>query len=189
MQAVVDEQQVVEQARAGEREAFGALYDRFAPDVQRLLSVMRLGLSAQDLEDAVQDTFVRLHRSLARYDGSRPLRPFVLGIARHVAVDRCRRRARSGRHKQAAPEPTPEPSAAEQAARGERATLIQQALDALEPELRAAIALRHQGELSMQAVGAALGCSQPTARARLREASHRLAVELRRRGLVPGRVV
>lgn len=187
MTAVVDERELVEQARGGDRAAFGELYDRFAPEVLRVLGGMRLGLEPADLEDAVQDTFVRLHRALDRYDGQRALRPFVLGVARHVALDRCRARAKARRDVTAPHELAP--SAAERAAEGERAALIREALDTLDPELRAAIALRHQKELSMREVAEALGCSQPTARARLREAGTRLAQALRGVGLVPGRAV
>ena len=74
--------------------AFRFIYDRHAPDVFRFqMKVLRdAGLA----EDSVQETFVRLHRGLGGFDPERPLRPWVLTIARNVAIDLLRSsRARS----------------------------------------------------------------------------------------------
>ncbi|MCO5167688.1 MAG: RNA polymerase sigma factor [Planctomycetes bacterium] len=174
----------------GDPAALGALYQRHARDVQRLVLGMRLGLGREEVEDAVQETFLRALRDLQRFDRARPLRGWVLGIARHVAVDRARR----GRVRAAAPVDggavvDPGPAGGEDAAaRAEQAALVTAALGALEPEQRAALALRHVEGLTMDDLAAALDCSVPTARARLREAAHRLAGELRRRGLGAGEV-
>src|SRR6202000_1941452 len=40
----------------------------------------------QDAEDVAQEVFIRVFRSLRRWDPARPLRPWVLGIT----VNRCR---------------------------------------------------------------------------------------------------
>ncbi len=68
----------------------------------------------------------------------------------------------------------------------ERREQVAAALEALEREHRTVIALRHVNGLGMGELAQALTCSRPTARARLRSASHLFALELRRRGLVPG---
>lgn len=62
---------LIRRAAAGDGAAFGELYDPHAPDVQRVVVGMRLGLGSQEVEDAVQDTFLRALRDLARYDPSR----------------------------------------------------------------------------------------------------------------------
>ena len=69
----------------GDREAFGSIYDRYAGDVQRLLIAMRIGLDHQEVEDAVQETFLRLYRGLAGLDLDKPLRHGV-EIELHVAA-------------------------------------------------------------------------------------------------------
>jgi RNA polymerase sigma-70 factor (ECF subfamily) len=45
-------------------------------------------------EEAVQETFLRAWRSAGSYDPSRPLRPWLFAILRHVVVDEARARTR-----------------------------------------------------------------------------------------------
>src|SRR3982751_3727981 len=61
-----------------------ALVDRFQADVYALAA--RLLNHRHDAEDVTQEVFLRVFRSLRRWDSTRPLRPWVLGIA----VNRCR---------------------------------------------------------------------------------------------------
>lgn len=177
-----DERDDVKLAARGDRAAFGRLYERHAPDVSAFLHALRLGLDAHTVEDAVQESFLRVYRLLrgqgGAYDEGRPLRPYLLGIARHVALDLARR-----------PRPSPfvDPAggAGGQAERQEERELVARALAALEPEYRAALVLRHLSGLGMQDLSDALGCSIPTARARLEAAGHLFAQELKRRGVDP----
>lgn len=166
--------------------AWGALYDALAPDVQRLLLGLAL-LGRSEVEDAVQETFVRLVRDLPRWDRERPLRPFVLGVARHVAIDLLRRRrSRAAREERAAAGPAREAERpSERVARREEAERIQDALAAVEPELRGLLVLRHANRLTMRELADSCDCSLPTLRERLRKAARRFAVELKQRGVVP----
>jgi RNA polymerase sigma factor (sigma-70 family) len=178
----VSQQERNRRALAGNAEAFGAVYAELAPQVQRFLLGLRLGLGQQSVEDAVQETFLRLLRDRDRVDPTRPLRPFVLGIARNVGLKLCSRRPLGD--SEAHPEPvvvTPDGAALR-----EEQAIVQEAVSALAPEHRAALSLRHLGELSMRELAQALDCSVPTARARLREAAQLLALELRRRGVEGG---
>ncbi|RMG16834.1 MAG: RNA polymerase sigma factor [Planctomycetota bacterium] len=169
--------------RAGDPEAFGEVYDRLAGDVQRFVVSLRLGLDPAAVEDVVQESFLRLHDRLGALDLERPLRPYLLGVARNAALDALRRReARERREAARAPEDA-HPAPDERAARAEHHALVRAALAALRPELRAVLALRHVSGLALSEVALALGCSRPTARARLREAATALHHELRRRGL------
>src|SRR5262249_5272410 len=58
--------------------------ERFQPEVFGLC--IRLLGHRQDAEDVMQEVFLRIFRSLRRWDGKRPLRPWVMGIT----VNRCR---------------------------------------------------------------------------------------------------
>lgn len=51
----------------------------------------RLRVPDADLEDAAHDVFIVLHRRLSDWDRSRPLRPWLFGIAFRVAVARRRK--------------------------------------------------------------------------------------------------
>lgn len=177
----------IEAARAGDPEAFAALYRDLAPQVLRFLTGLRLPLERADLEDALQETFVRLHHALPRLEPGRALAPFALGIARHVALDLCRR-VRPAAPEEQAERPADGPSPSERMRALELQALIDAALAALDPEQRTLLTLRHVSGLRMRAIEEALGCSAPTARARLRAAASAFALELRRRGVLPEEV-
>jgi RNA polymerase sigma-70 factor, ECF subfamily len=72
--------------------AFAAAYDAEFEGVW--LYLRRLGVPHADVEDAVHDVFVVAHRRYATYDSSRPLRPWLLGIAFRVAAQWRRQRRR-----------------------------------------------------------------------------------------------
>lgn len=70
--------------------AIGELYDRFGALVYRLAYQMLP--STSEVEDAVQEVFVRLWRTSDRYDSSRAaLSTWVVLITRRYLVDRLRR--------------------------------------------------------------------------------------------------
>lgn len=175
---------LVSRALAGDGEAFAAIYHRHADDVQRVIVSLRLRLRREEVEDAVQDTFLRLLHDLPRVDPARSLRGYVLGIARNVALDRCRRARVRAAEPLADTAPDARAGRAERRAeRAEESELVARALEALDPERRAALALRHVQGLTMDELALALDCSVPTARARLRDAAALLGRELRRLGL------
>lgn len=179
--------ELIERGRAGDLEALGALYDLLAPEVQRCLVALRLGLGPAEVEDAVQETFLRLFRALERVDPARPVKAYALGIARHVGQDLARRRAAAREDGELDPDQRADSDAGqvgEAIERGEQQALVRAALGALSPEQREVLALRHQARLTMESLAEALGCSVPTARSRLREAARRFGIELRARGVI-----
>ena len=79
-----------------EERAAGVLYDRFASRIYGLGIVM-LG-NDQAAQDLVQDTFVKLWRTAARFDAERGrLETWVLLTARSLAIDTLRRRVLESR--------------------------------------------------------------------------------------------
>src|SRR5437868_9243683 len=113
------DQELVARCRAGERDAFGGLVERYQ---QRLVRYVRgLGGNEEDARDVAQEAFVRAYTHLARFDSSRPFPVWLDGIASHVAVDWLRRRARRANLDQRVPEPEAPPSPEEEALRGDLA--------------------------------------------------------------------
>ena len=68
----------------GRPEGMRLLIERFQGDVFGLC--YRLLHHRQDAEDVAQEVFVRVFRSLHRWDDARPLKPWIMGIT----VNRCR---------------------------------------------------------------------------------------------------
>jgi RNA polymerase sigma-70 factor (ECF subfamily) len=79
-----DDASLVRRCLRGEDAAISLLVDRFQTDVYGLC--IRILHHRQDAEDVCQEVFLRIFRSLDTWDPSRPLRPWILGIA----VNRCR---------------------------------------------------------------------------------------------------
>jgi RNA polymerase sigma-70 factor (ECF subfamily) len=170
-------------AAAGDVGALGALHDALAPDVRRYLAALRL-LDSHAQEDALQETFVRLVRLLPAVEPEKRLLPFTLGVARRVALEQARRRKAHGGEAELQRVVAPGPGLPDAAAKAEEQERVVAALADLEPDQRSVVTLRFVSGLVMEELAAAIGCSVPTARARLREASARLVVALEARGLV-----
>jgi RNA polymerase sigma-70 factor (ECF subfamily) len=174
-------ERVVDPATPGD--SFRAIFDAHAREVYRFLR--RLLDDHETAEDALQETFVRLHRALPTVDKDRPLAPFVLQIARNVAIDIVRARQKKPKSVGLEPDAVLAPDATGTA---EKTELVNAALAALSPEHRAVVVLRHMHGLKLDDVASALGCTVRTAYNRLRAASVLLARELERRGLASGEV-
>jgi RNA polymerase sigma-70 factor (ECF subfamily) len=80
-------------AQAGDSRAYDMLLRECLP---LLRAVCRARLrDAADVEDAVQDALLTIHRVRHTYDPSRPFRPWLAAIAQRRALDRGRSRGRS----------------------------------------------------------------------------------------------
>ena len=79
-------------ARAGDREAFGALFDRYRHELQ--VHCYRLLGSSFEAEDLLQETFERAWRSLGRFKGDSSLRAWLYRIATNACLDALRQRRR-----------------------------------------------------------------------------------------------
>ena len=133
-------------------------------------------------EDVTQEVFLRVFRSLTRWDSTRPLRPWLLGIA----VNRCRtwvgRRA-------ARPEladylhETPDHRPVDDST--ELRTEIRAAVDALRDEYREVFVLFHEQGQSYEEIAEAIGRPVGTVKTWLHRARIEILDRLRTRGLVP----
>lgn len=88
-----DESKLIAQVTQGNERAFLALYDRYASRVHGL-TLHILG-DAMLAEEATQDTFLKLWSRSRQYLAERgPFLPWLLTIARRVALDRLRLESR-----------------------------------------------------------------------------------------------
>jgi RNA polymerase sigma-70 factor (ECF subfamily) len=59
-----------------------------------VLAYLRRFVGRDDAEDVLQQVFLEVWRSRARYDPARPLEPWIVNIAHKRAIDHLRRRSR-----------------------------------------------------------------------------------------------
>jgi RNA polymerase sigma factor (sigma-70 family) len=138
-----------------------------------------------DAEEAAQDAFVKAWRALARFDRTRPFRPWLLAI---VANEARNRRRSAGRRELLAVRAgaDAEPGAANPPVGGspegallvaERDASLAAALERLDERDRQVIACRYLLELSEAETAAALGCRAGTVKSRLSRALERLRAQ------------
>jgi RNA polymerase sigma-70 factor (ECF subfamily) len=87
--------ELVAETLAGDREAFGCLYDRYAALVRAVV-----GGAARDypmVQDLAQESFLRAYRNLSRLRDRDRFGAWIVGIARQVAREQ-RRSLRRDRH-------------------------------------------------------------------------------------------
>src|SRR5687767_13886344 len=82
--AEVDDATLARSAMAGDAGAHTAIWDRFHPMVRRVLR--RTIGPACDVEDQVQEVFLRFYRNRAQLRSPEALRSFLFGIAVRVAA-------------------------------------------------------------------------------------------------------
>jgi RNA polymerase sigma-70 factor (ECF subfamily) len=160
--------------------AAGVLYDRFSSRVFGLGIVM-LG-NDQSAQDLVQDTFVKLWRTAARFDPERGrLETWILLTARSLAIDLLRRRVLESRSLQElGPPPVrdPSPGPDDLAATADLAGRARRAMTKLSNEQRSALELAYFGGRTTAEVAALEGIPQGTAKTRIHAALLKLRAEM-----------
>lgn len=156
----------------GDRDAFDALYQRYARPVYGL--ALRRLHDRGHAEDAVQETFTSIWRSASSYRPDRgPGAPWLYAVARNAIVDRIRGRARSTPH--VPDSPASEPGPEEQAETGWIAWQVHRAFGELPDAERAVLELAYWGGLSQSQVSEFLGIPLGTVKTRTRSGLSRLA--------------
>ncbi len=157
-------QQLMARVRAGDREAFGLVYQQLKDPVYTLCR--RLLSDPQEAEDVTQDVFVKLFSSPPPEQVA-DVRAWVFRMARNRAVDYLRR-SRPLALEDWVPDPRQDIS-------GLYIRLdLEQAMTGLDPEERLAVTLHLQVGLTFQQTAKALGLSVPAAYRRYRRGLKKL---------------
>jgi RNA polymerase sigma-70 factor, ECF subfamily len=177
----LEEAQLLALVAGGDRgEPLEELYDRYAR------RIYGLGLRLLDdpglAEDLVQETFVRLWRSAARFDSTKgTVRTFLFTLARRAAVDLWRR----GRRHSASSGEWTEPAVDEHAFEELLIGLdVRAALDGLNPKHREVLELHFDCGLTQRQISELLAIPLGTVKTRTYHALRALKDELSDRGLV-----
>lgn len=163
-----DLMQLVQRAEAA---AFEVVYDRHAGAAFSL--AYRMCGARQLAEEVVQEAFLSIWRSGARYDGRRgSVRTWILGITHHRAIDALRRGVVRDRHR-ASDEGIEERFEAGErtdveVARREQALEVRGALERLPDDQRRAIELAYYGGFTQSEIAEMLGVPIGTVKGRMR---------------------
>jgi RNA polymerase sigma-70 factor (ECF subfamily) len=172
----LSEADLVLRARGGEGAAWEAIVGHHREAVFRY-AFLQLG-DAAEAEDVAQEAFIRAYRAFHRFDPARPLRPWLLRIARNVARNRWRswmRRVRATerwRHeveREVAAEGSPSLDGM-----AEAAAQLKGIVEGLREPDRQVIYLRFFLGLSLEETGEALSLPVGTVKSRLSRALERL---------------
>jgi RNA polymerase sigma-70 factor (ECF subfamily) len=156
-----------------------ALVERYQSDVFGVC--VRLLHHRHDAEDVTQEVFLRVFRSLRRWDSSRPLRPWIMAIA----VNRCRTWLSRRVHRPELVEYLQDTAAAppgDDAA--ELAAEIQHALQELRLEYRSVFVLFHEQGLPYDNIADIMGKPVGTIKTWLHRARSEVLTRLQKRGMV-----
>lgn len=146
-------------------------------------SLRRLGIRDAELPDVTQEVFATVAGVLGDYDPSRPLRPWLFGIAYRVGM----RYLDVAHRRREVPSEIPEaadssPGAEVMIERGETQELARQALLKVAASRRAVLILSHFEGLSVPDIATTLNIPVNTAYSRLKRARQEFSEAARRLG-------
>lgn len=180
----VDDRELVDAARSGDKAAFRQLFDRY----HRRAFALAYGVvhNTDDALDIVQDAFIKAHRYLDRFEGSSSFYTWLYRIVMNLAIDHIRK------HRRLRPVELTDAAVGDGVADGEtavggdallprilgahpgRALLdkeirerIDHALGELSENHRAVLVMRELEGLSYEEMAQVMGCSKGTIMSRL----------------------
>ena len=164
---------LVERARSGDSPAFDALYRLFARSVH---SVLLARVPPQEAEELTQEVFLAAHRRLGALREPAAVGPWLHAMARNLATDRLRARARRPRE-----EPlTERPGRA--GPDGELQERVLRHLEALPEAYRETLLMRLVDGLTGPEIAEATGLTAPSVRVNLCRGMELLRERLQKEG-------
>lgn len=182
------DQQLVERAQRGDKQAFGLLVSKYQRKLVRLLS--RLIRDAAEVEDVAQEAFIKAYRALPSFRGESAFYTWLyrIGIntAKNYLVSQGRRAPTTTEFDSEEAESFDDGEQLRDSNTPERmlqskqiGETVNSAMDALPEELRTAIALREIEGLSYEDIAGMMDCPIGTVRSRIFRAREAIAEKLR----------
>jgi len=157
---------LLDRAKRGNLEAFDQLMRLHEKQV--LGTALRILGRMEDAQDAAQETFLRMYKSLNRLSDIQQIRNWLYRVTVNVCNDMHRQRKRRAWEPLSGPDPAsiaPDPELAW--AHQERGRVVEMGLKALPERERAALVLREVEGLSTREVAEILGSSEVTVRSQI----------------------
>ena len=171
----MNEKDLIDRCRAGERDAQRELFERTSTRIYRLLR--RMTGNPDDAADLTQETYVKGFEGLDRFDGRSAVTSWLYRIAINEALQFRRRKGVAALKLQALALQQPRET---QRPRTDVRLDMEEALVELPSDDRALLLLRYQEELDYRDIAEILGCPEGTVASRLNRARDRLRGILRK---------
>lgn len=148
--------------------SFDAIYEEHFDFVWR--TVRRLGVADRNVDDAVQDVFVVVHRRMSDFEGRSTVKTWLFGIARRVARDHRRRAQRKEQDAElpATVADADAPSPRDNAETAEAVQVLHQLLESLPDEQREVFVLAELEQMTAPEIAEAIDAKVNTVYSRLR---------------------
>ena len=174
-----DEQRLVQRAQAGDRDAFGALAERYAPRLRR--TIFRITQDRGAAEDAVQEALIRAWVNIGRFERRARFYTWLTRIGINEAYDSVRRATHEtldldDQVGQRIPNWSNRPDAVFESR--EFLDAVEQALSRLPPAYRSAVILRDVEGLSTSETAEILQVGERALKSRLHRGRMALRAEL-----------
>ena len=177
------EQDILEQARAGDTGAFEKIYRAYSGMVYGL--ALRMTGREEDAEEVTQDVFVAAHRNLGGFIGTASLKTWFYRITVNTALNaikRNKRRRSEFRMEEGVEFEDVRNDVSESVERESQEAEAAEMLARLNPDQKACLLLRAKEGLSYEEIAGVLKVNINTVRTRLKRAREALLVFRRRRG-------
>ena len=170
---------LVEALRRGDKAAFETLYTRYVSRIHNY-AVSKLG-SVVEAEDVTQEAFEAVFQCIDKFEGRSELVVWIYGITRNLILSRIRRRAgdRLVALEEAVHEAAPESTSPDRQAESRDALRrMREAIDALPPDQRTILELRHEKRMPIRSIAQLLQRSEDAVKSSLYRTRRSLASRL-----------
>lgn len=177
----MDEQQLIKQVLAGQKQAYGHIIARYKNPLYA--TILRMTKEPQLAQDLVQEAFIKVYEQLGRYEASGSFQSWLY----RVAINHCLDELRKKRY-QIKQEPIQETQSIEQAhpeviyLKKERQRQLEELLSRLPEQERMIVLLRYNNELSYEEISHLLKISLGDVRNKLHRAKKKMRNEVRKGG-------
>nr|WP_156283929.1 RNA polymerase sigma factor SigW [Paenibacillus sp. NEAU-GSW1] len=162
-------------ALKGDQRAFAELVELYQDKLFHM--AYRMLNNRQEAEDVVQETFLRVHKNLERYDESLKFSTWIYRIATNLCIDRLRKRkptysldAESSEHEGLdgySMIPSDNRTPESEMLLSETQRIIHEAIESLAPKYKTVMMLRYIQELSLQEISDVLDMPVTTIKTRV----------------------
>src|SRR5713101_4737365 len=176
--------EAISRARAGDAEAWGQLYQEYAPAIFRFCR--RALPTREDAEDATMEIFLKIRDKLRQYDSSRSFTAWLYKVAANHCWDMLRRRkVRQDKETDdvdSLPLEHPDPDQLERLIEARSSQEVRRGLDKMGSRARMALVLRYYSDMSYDEIADALGVRRAFVGVVLLRARHELRQTLGQSG-------